>query len=251
MSDHESVSINLYLYPVRHAPRRANRQTLDQRQALVVILHIGSDFQRAQSLVTTTLRLRTIRGIVATRYQAEFPIGLEMTGKKESSSDRNVTILGRTLLLLGSLGPVGHLPASGSLAVALVGIPLYRLLSVCSPSVYVTIVLVFSLASVCVHQVGDEILGEKDSRKLVLDELAGYMVAVAFLPFTWQIAVVSFLVERALDIIKIPPARQIEQKWPGGWGVVGDDLVAGAYTFVVLHLGVVFFPAWLGIASAS
>lgn len=174
-----------------------------------------------------------------------------MTGKNESSGDSTVTIPRRVLLLLGSLGPVGHLPASGTLAVALVGIPLYGLMSMCSPSVYVTIVLGFSLVSVFVHQVGDAILGEKDSRKLVLDELAGYMVAVAFLPFTWQIAVVSFLLERALDIIKIPPARQIEKNWPGGWGVVGDDLVAGAYTFAVLHFGVVFFPDWLGIAVAS
>ncbi|GAG02557.1 unnamed protein product, partial [marine sediment metagenome] len=109
----------------------------------------------------------------------------------------------------------------------------------------------FALASVWVHQVGDRVLGEKDSRKLVWDELAGFMVAVAFVPFTWQIAVVAFFVERIIDIVKVPPANVIEKKWPGGWGVVGDDIVAGLYTLVLLQLLIRLAPAWCGLSSTG
>lgn len=106
--------------------------------------------------------------------------------------------------------------------------------------------VVVSAMAVWVHQVGDRILNEKDSRKLVWDEIAGYMIAIAFLPFTWRTAIVAFLIERAIDITKIPPARGIERNWPGGWGVVGDDVVAGLYTCGIMHTLIRIAPQWMG-----
>ena len=79
-------------------------------------------------------------------------------------------------------------------------------------------------------------LGDKDSGILVWDEVVGFMVAVIGLPFTWKIALLAFLLERALDIFKFWPARWVEDRWPGGWGVVGDDVVAGLYTLGILHV---------------
>jgi len=61
------------------------------------------------------------------------------------------------------------------------------------------------------------------------------MVAVTLVPFTWQTAVGAFLLERLIDIVKVPPANIIERAWPGGWGVVGDDVVAGLYTWAILQ----------------
>ena len=153
------------------------------------------------------------------------------------------------MLLIGSVGPLGYLPASGTVTVALVGVPLFYVMSTWARPTYVFAVLVFSAASIWLHQIGDRILGEKDSRKLVWDELAGFMVAVAFLEFTWELAVVAFFLERLVDIVKIPPANWIEKRWPGGWGVVGDDLMAGLYTCVVLHLVVHFAPTLVGVSS--
>ncbi len=141
----------------------------------------------------------------------------------------------RVMLFAGSIGPLGHMPASGTVTVAAVGLPLFWAMSSLAPAVYCGVTVVFCLASVWMHEAGDRALGEKDSRKLVWDELVGFMVAVAFLPFTWRIALVAFLAERVLDIVKVPPANVIERKWPGGWGVVGDDVVAGLYTLGLLH----------------
>ena len=152
------------------------------------------------------------------------------------------------LLLIGSIGPLGHLPASGTCTVAAVGVPIFYVLSELAPLPYAGLVIAFSLASVWLHARGDALLGEKDSRKLVWDELAGFLVAVAFLPgFTWQLAAAAVILERFFDITKFPPANWVERRLPGGWGVVGDDLVAGVYTCVLLHVGVNNLPGALGL----
>ena len=151
----------------------------------------------------------------------------------------------RALLLVGSLGPLGHLPASGTVTVAVVGVPLFYLMHEWHKIVYILVTLGFTAASIRLHDVGDRILGEKDSRKLVWDELTGFLVAVAFLPFTPKIAVLAFVLERAIDIAKVPPANWIEKHLPGGWGVVGDDIIAGLYTCAIVHTAMYRLPGWL------
>ena len=160
--------------------------------------------------------------------------------------DKTYTPAQRALLWTGSIGPLGHAPASGTVTVAVVGIPLYYLAHTWPGWAYAIVVAVFSLASVWLHQQGDRLLGVKDSRKLVWDEIAGYLVAVAFLPFSWWLVLLSFLIERTLDIVKVPPANWIERRWPGGWGVVGDDIVAGLYALAILHILVRLFPSLAG-----
>lgn len=158
----------------------------------------------------------------------------------------------KLLLWVGSIGPVGHLPASGTVAVAVAGIPGFYLMAGWPMPVRVGICVAFALASVWLHSVGDRILGEKDSRKLVWDELAGYWIAV--LPasvFNWRIAAATFFLERFIDIVKVPPANAIERRWPGGWGVVGDDVIAGLYTAILLAAALHFTPDLMGVAPDS
>jgi phosphatidylglycerophosphatase A len=154
----------------------------------------------------------------------------------------------RLLLLVGSIGPIGHAPASGSLAVAVVGIPLYLLMHRWPVVWYVAATVFLTGLAIVVHQIGDRILGEKDSRKLVLDELVGFAIAMTAVQPTWQLIILGFVLERAIDISKIPPANIVERRLPGGWGVTGDDVVAGLYTLGLLHLGCYLVPALLGLA---
>ncbi len=153
----------------------------------------------------------------------------------------------RLLLGVASFGPLGSLPASGSVTVAVVGIPLYYLLHEWPTSAYVAFTLAFTAAAIALHDWGDRLLGTKDSRLLVWDEIVGFLVAIAFVPFTWRLAIIAFFVQRFLDIVKVPPASWIEKRWPGGWGVVGDDLVAGVYTCALLHLLIRFAPGLAGL----
>jgi hypothetical protein len=83
---------------------------------------------------------------------------------------------------------------------------------------------------------GDRPLGETDSRLIVWDEVVGYLVGVACRRFSWQTVVLSFAIERAIDISKVPPSRWIERRFHNGFGDVADDVIAGAYCRLILYL---------------
>lgn len=83
-----------------------------------------------------------------------------------------------------------------------------------------------------------------DNGKIVIDEIAGMWISLLFLPKLWVVFLISFLLFRAMDIIKPLGARQI-QKLPGGWGVVADDVLAGIYANILGQLAVmIFWPAY-------
>jgi len=155
----------------------------------------------------------------------------------------------RLLLFIGSLAYVGFVPiASGTVAVAVVGIPLYLLLAVVlklSVTGYVAFCIGLTLFAVWIAGHADRILNEKDSSRSVIDELPGFLIALIALPVTWKLVVLAFFLERAIDIAKVWPANWIERRWPGGWGVVMDDVMAGLYTLGILHIAWWLVPTWL------
>ena len=75
-----------------------------------------------------------------------------------------------------------------------------------------------------------------DSGKMVIDEIAGMFLSLAFIPLNWTNLTVAFLIFRLFDIVKPPPVRQLE-RLRAGWGVMADDIAAGAYT-AILMLGI-------------
>jgi len=75
----------------------------------------------------------------------------------------------------------------------------------------------------------------KDPRWIVIDETVGMMVALAFVRGPWIIWPVGFVLFRFFDVVKPYPARRAE-RFPGGVGIVLDDLLAGLYTNLVLQI---------------
>jgi phosphatidylglycerophosphatase A len=73
----------------------------------------------------------------------------------------------------------------------------------------------------------------KDPGIIVIDEVAGMMVSVLFVPRTIPVLVTAFLLFRLFDIWKPFPARQL-QELHGGLGVMLDDLIAGAYALALI-----------------
>lgn len=67
----------------------------------------------------------------------------------------------------------------------------------------------------------------------MIDEVAGMMLAVLAVPRTLGVLIVAFFCFRVLDIVKPFPARQA-QSLGGGFGVMVDDLIAGAYTLLLV-----------------
>ncbi len=77
--------------------------------------------------------------------------------------------------------------------------------------------------------------GVKDPQFVVIDEVAGQLIALIGAPLEWKSFLAGFILFRAFDIIKPPPVRQLEAL-PEGTGIVIDDAAAGLYAGLVLHL---------------
>jgi phosphatidylglycerophosphatase A len=73
------------------------------------------------------------------------------------------------------------------------------------------------------------VLGEHDSGRIVIDEIAGMLVALAGLPRQARAVGLAFVLFRILDVVKPWPAGWIDRRLPGGAGVVLDDIVSGVY----------------------
>lgn len=74
-----------------------------------------------------------------------------------------------------------------------------------------------------------------DSNRVVIDEWMGMSVALFLIPFTWINFAIAFVLFRVFDIAKPLYIRKAEAL-PGGWGVMLDDLLAGIYSALILHL---------------
>ena len=99
---------------------------------------------------------------------------------------------------------------------------------------WLVVLSVFSVVAVYTSHLMSREWG-KDPGRIVIDEGVGFLFTVAFLPVGIATAVAGFFVFRVLDILKPPPARQIEAL-PGGWGIVADDIVAGIYSNILLRI---------------
>ena len=77
--------------------------------------------------------------------------------------------------------------------------------------------------------------GVKDPQFVVIDEVAGQLVALIGVPLGWKTFLAGFILFRGFDILKPPPVRQLEAL-PEGTGIVVDDVAAGLYAFAVMHL---------------
>ncbi len=83
-----------------------------------------------------------------------------------------------------------------------------------------------------------------DPGPVVIDEVLGMLVTLAFIPVNATGALVGFFVFRIFDIIKPFPARQVESLH-GGLGVMADDFMAGVWGQIVMRVLVWMLPTWL------
>ncbi|MGH9554218.1 MAG: phosphatidylglycerophosphatase A family protein [Terriglobales bacterium] len=84
--------------------------------------------------------------------------------------------------------------------------------------------------------------GRKDPQIVVVDEIAGQLVALIGVTASWKAFLAGLVLFRVFDILKPPPVRRLEQV-AGGAGIVLDDLMAGVYAR--LALAALFYFGWL------
>jgi phosphatidylglycerophosphatase A len=136
--------------------------------------------------------------------------------------------------IIGSGFYTGYIPvASGTfgsmVAIWIYLIPGFEQLIIIIPSTLILIFYGIFVGTKFEAQYG------KDPAECTVDEVVGTWISVIALPKTLWIIVAAFFVWRILDIIKPPPARNLE-RIKGGLGIMIDDVVSGIYTLIIMHL---------------
>jgi phosphatidylglycerophosphatase A len=101
-------------------------------------------------------------------------------------------------------------------------------------NVWTIFTLVAILVAMMVANSAEKYFHNKDDQKITIDEVAGMAIALLFIPHNAWLIILAFILFRIFDISKIFPLRKIE-KQPGAWGLVGDDVVAGIYTHLIMY----------------
>lgn len=137
------------------------------------------------------------------------------------------------LTQLATLGPIGKLrPAPGTWG-SLAGLVIGLLLLSTGPFILEAAIIVISLTGVAAANAYEAQTGKKDASEVVIDEVAGQWIVLLVIPFEPLWILAAFLIFRALDILKPGPIGMAE-KWPGGVGVMADDIIAGVIGAAIL-----------------
>ena len=129
-------------------------------------------------------------------------------------------------------GFVPRMPGTAGSAAGL----LFALLTVYDPMVYLLSLAVLLTAAMLVIRRAEILFGRKDSGKIVIDEAAGMMIALLFLPVEPAYMAAAFISFRLFDIFKPFPIRMAERA-PSPLGVVLDDIIAGIYANITVRAG--------------
>jgi phosphatidylglycerophosphatase A len=133
---------------------------------------------------------------------------------------------------------VGYLPLIPGTFGSLLGVGIFLLLSRTAAGLLVSI-LAITFAGIWAASRTEELAGRKDPGKVVVDEVAGQMIAtlplVFFTQWSMLAVIVSFILFRFFDIVKPYPANRL-QEMNGGAGVMFDDLVAGVYGAAIVSI---------------
>jgi phosphatidylglycerophosphatase A len=122
---------------------------------------------------------------------------------------------------------LGLVPLAPGTTASVIAALVYRLIlhSLSWPLYVILIVLLFFGGTAAAGRYASE-LGLPDPRRIVVDEVCGQLIALAFLPGAWVPVGIAFALFRFFDIIKPWPIRRLE-RLPGGWGIMADDVAAG------------------------
>ena len=133
-------------------------------------------------------------------------------------------------IVIATFGGIGYAPVAPGTVGTLAAVPLFPVLAqlrTTLPVAHAIAVLALVAGAVWAAGAASRAFGEPDSGRIVIDEVAGYVTATAFLDFTWLTAAIAFTLFRLFDVMKPFPVSWIDRHVHGGLGVVGDDVLAG------------------------
>ena len=140
--------------------------------------------------------------------------------------------------IIGSVIFTGYIKYASGTFGSLVALVIYLLPGFENPTL-----LMFAISICIVFGVGlgskfEKVYG-KDPRQFTLDEVVGTWISLIFVPKSIMFVSTAFVLWRILDIIKPFPAR-LSERLKGGWGIMIDDVIAGFYTLIFMHILIYF-----------
>ena len=129
----------------------------------------------------------------------------------------------------------GLAPRAPGTAGTAIAIPIYLTIAAEPIAVYALVVAVVIAVGIWVCGRTAHDLGVHDHPGIVLDEIAGFLVAMTALPFDWRWIVAGFVAFRVFDIAKPWPISLADRRVGGGLGIMLDDVMAGALACAALH----------------
>ncbi|PLX98731.1 MAG: phosphatidylglycerophosphatase A [Desulfuromonas sp.] len=145
------------------------------------------------------------------------------------------------ILFLASNAGLGYAPVASGTFGTLAGIPAFYYISRFPWVLQLFTLVALLFLSFWVCDLAGRIYAEADDGRIVIDELVGYLITVAFLPFSWGTAIVAFFWFRIFDILKPPPVSWFDREMKNGIGVTLDDAAAGIYAAIGLRLCLALF----------
>jgi phosphatidylglycerophosphatase A len=151
----------------------------------------------------------------------------------------------RLAVFLATAGYSGYFPVAPGTVGSAVGLLVYALVRWAqSPLVEVIVILGLFAAGVWAGTIAERYFGGIDPGPIVLDEVVGMLITLAFVPVGVTGAMTGFVLFRLFDVIKPFPSARLE-KLHGGLGVMADDAMAAVYANLALRLALMVFPDWL------
>ena len=149
-------------------------------------------------------------------------------------------------LFIATCGYLGYVPVAPGTFGSAAGLVVFAALRWSgSPALEPAVIILLFAVGVWSANAAERHFGGVDPAPVILDEVVGMLITLAFLPVNITGAVVGFLLFRLFDVVKPWPANRLEAVH-GGLGVMADDAMAGVYGNVAMRLLVVALPAgWL------
>ena len=151
----------------------------------------------------------------------------------------------RVGLFIATCGYLGYVPiAPGTFGSAAGLAAFYAVRSTGSVSVEVAAIIALFAIGIWSGTVAEKHFSGVDPAPVVLDEVVGMLITLAFLPVSVTGAIVGFIVFRVLDVVKPWPSARFE-RLPGGLGVMADDGMAALYGNLAMRGLIAVTPGWL------
>lgn len=143
-----------------------------------------------------------------------------------------MSVLFRASRLIATFFGAGYSPVAPGTAGTVAALPLYFLLkNLPLPRYLLSVGVLAALGTAAASRV--EPLWGKDPGRVVIDEVVGFLVTLVSRPKGIKEILIGFVLFRLFDVVKPPPARNLEAL-PGGVGIMADDIAAGAMGALVL-----------------